>query len=282
MFVKIDRVANLMQPQTVTRSDDPRIEPYRAIRERDLVGRRGLFVAEGELVVRMLLRSPAYSTESLLLLDTQAPLLADALVGQAADTPVYVASRIVLDEIAGFPVHRGVLAIGRRRQARSIVEMLANLPANAVVIGLIGIANHDNVGGLFRNAAAFGVNAVFLDATSCDPLYRKAIRVSVGSVLHVPFSRGGTGMEMVDAFLMGGFDVSALSPRGTCSMSRHGWTRRTALLFGTEGAGLPRALLERVRTLAIEMAPGFDSLNVATASGIALHAARQAMKTTDV
>ena len=141
----------------------------------------------------------------------------------------------------------------------------------ATVLGLVGLANHDNVGGVFRNAAAFGADAVLLDETSCDPLYRKAIRVSVGAALITPFSRGGTAGDLVGALAAAAFEVVALSPAGAEPLASYRRAPRTALLLGAEGPGLPPALLARTRTVRIGMAAGFDSLNVATASGIALH-----------
>jgi tRNA G18 (ribose-2'-O)-methylase SpoU len=112
---------------------------------------------------------------------------------------------------------------------------------------------------------------VLLDETSCDPLYRKAIRVSVGAALITPFSRGGTADDLVGALEEAGFEVVALSPAGAESLGSYRRAPRTALLLGAEGPGLSPALLARTRTVRIPMADGFDSLNVATASGIALH-----------
>jgi tRNA G18 (ribose-2'-O)-methylase SpoU len=128
---------------------------------------------------------------------------------------------------------------------------------------------------VFRNAAAFGVDAVLLDQTSCDPLYRKAIRVSVGASLTMPFTRGADAGALVTALQEAGFEVAALSPAGSTSLSAISWERRTALLFGAEGEGLPAEILARVRTVSVPMAAGFDSLNVATTSGIALYEARR-------
>jgi tRNA G18 (ribose-2'-O)-methylase SpoU len=119
--------------------------------------------------------------------------------------------------------------------------------------------------------AAFGTDAILLDRGSCDPLYRKAIRVSVGASLIVPFARGGTGGDLVDALLAAGFTVMALSPGGAEPLESCRRGRRMALLLGAEGPGLPPEILARARSVRIPMAPGFDSLNVATASGIALH-----------
>jgi tRNA G18 (ribose-2'-O)-methylase SpoU len=255
---------------------DPRLDLYRAIRERDLVGRARLFIAEGEVVLRTLLTRSRFPAESLCLVEAQARRLM-GLIGDLPPTiPVYVVPRAVMDGIAGFPIHRGILAIGRRGPEPSPAALLAGLPERALVVGLVGLANHDNVGGVFRNLAAFGADAVLLDRTSCDPLYRKAIRVSVGASLMVPFVRGGDADSLVDALKEAGFDVVALSPAGSVALHELAWSPRTALLLGAEGEGLPSGILERVRTVSVPMADGFDSLNVATTSGIALYEARRA------
>jgi tRNA G18 (ribose-2'-O)-methylase SpoU len=252
-------------------ADDPRLEPYRAVRERDLIGREGRFVAEGEVVLRVLLTRSHFPVESVLVSQKRAGALASLLARVLPEIPVYVAPHGVMSGIVGFPIHRGLLAIGRRAPARSAAELLAGFTPAATVLGLIGLANHDNVGGIFRNAAAFGADAVLLDETSCDPLYRKAIRVSVGGALIVPFARGGTAGEMLAALLDGGFEAVALSPAGAEPLGTYRRVPRTALLLGAEGPGLPQEVLARTRTVRIPMADGFDSLNVATASGIALH-----------
>jgi tRNA G18 (ribose-2'-O)-methylase SpoU len=180
-----------------------------------------------------------------------------------------------MDVIVGFPIHRGILAVGRRPALPPVADFLACLPSRALVLGLVGLANHDNVGGIFRNAAAFGASAVLLDATCCDPLYRKAIRVSVGGVLLVPFTRSPTVGTMVDELQAAGFDVLALSPSGRETLDSVTPLPRTALLLGAEGSGLPENVLSRTRTISIPMNSGFDSLNVATTSGIALHHLRR-------
>jgi tRNA G18 (ribose-2'-O)-methylase SpoU len=136
---------------------------------------------------------------------------------------------------------------------------------------LFGISNHDNMGGLFRNAAAFGVDAVLLDAACCDPLYRKAIRVSVGAALKVPVARLPTGEDPLALLERTGFTALALSPSGVEPLAGLARPDRAAVLLGTEGRGLDAALLRRARTVAIPMAAGWDSLNVAAASAVMLH-----------
>ena len=251
--------------------DDPRIAAYRDVKERDLVGRQGLFIAEGEVVLRALSLSPGMETVSVLLAAKRVAGLAEILAGLAPEVPIYAASQPVMDAIAGFPIHRGILALGRRRAELTAAQLLTGLPAKALVLVLCGIANHDNMGGLFRNAAAFGVNCVVLDSDCCDPLYRKAIRVSVGAALRVPFAMIPAGTDI--PALLRGFDLVllALSPSGATVLSGLSPTGRSALLLGAEGPGLSADMLAQCQTVSIPMAAGFDSLNVATTAGIVLH-----------
>ena len=250
---------------------DPLIAAYCDIRERDLVGRQGLFIAEGRTVLQVLVAAPRFRIRSVLLLENRVAGLADLLPRMPDATPVYVASRSVIDAIAGFPMHRGVLALAERAVDEPAATILGNLLARAVVVAAIGIANHDNIGAIFRNAAAFGAAAVLLDETCCDPLYRKALRVSVGGVLKTPFARGGSGEALVSALQQHGFDILALSPAGATPLTGIERRERMALLLGAEGPGLPATLLARLRNVSIPMAGGFDSLNVATAGAIALY-----------
>jgi tRNA G18 (ribose-2'-O)-methylase SpoU len=261
----------LATPILITDPDDPRLEPYRAIRERDLVGRQGRFIAEGEVVLRMMLARSRFRLDNVLMSERRiagSPDLVDAI---PTGVPLYAAADPVIERIAGFAVHRGILASGLRGEDPDPDMLLADLPPRALIAVGIGLANHDNMGGLFRNAAAFGVSAVLLDASSCDPLYRKAIRVSVGAALVVPFARWGTAEDILSRLEKAGFSTFAFSPSGSCALGDIKPPARAALVLGAEGPGLPQDLLARMTTLRIPMAPGFDSLNVATSSGIALH-----------
>lgn len=249
--------------------DDPRLEPYRAIRERDLVGREGLYVAEGRVVLEKAIGVDPAGFVSVLVASHRLDGLRDVLAGLSPDTPVYAAGQGAMDQVVGFPIHRGVLAIGRR-STRTAAALIEGLPARAMVVGLIGIANHDNMGGIFRNAAAFGADAVLLDDSCCDPLYRKAIRVSVGAALTIPFARVGSAQALVGALAAAGFEMAALSPAGGTDLDDFEPGPRAAILFGAEGPGLPAKILEQIHTVRIAMAGGFDSLNVATTSGIVL------------
>lgn len=256
-------------------ADDPRVAPFRDIRERDLTGRQGRFVAEGTVVLAVLAdvhgRPDRPSAESILVLENRLEGVADLLARFPADVPIMVAERKVIDAVTGFPMHRGVLALGRIPPARLARDLLAALPSGALVLVAAGISNHDNMGALFRNAAAFGADALLLDGECCDPFYRKALRVSVGHALRMPFARCGGIASMLEALARAGFSVVTLSPRGRIDLDDLEPARRMALVVGTEGEGLPQSVLDATRSARIRQAPGVDSLNLATAAAIALH-----------
>jgi tRNA G18 (ribose-2'-O)-methylase SpoU len=255
----------------ITDSRDPRVAAFVSIRERDLAKRHGgRFIVEGKVTLETLLTRGRYAVESLLLCETRLAPLAGLLAKVPEGVPVHVAPQRVMDSVAGFPVHRGVLACGLKGPALAPADVLpADGPSTALL--LAGLSNHDNVGGCFRNAAAFGASAVLLDAGSCDPLYRKAIRVSSGAALWLPFAHGGTGASLIEAAEATGHEVWALTPRADATpLPSLTVPPRVALLMGTEGPGLPAELIARARPVRIPMTDGFDSLNVATAAALAL------------
>ncbi|MCM5551700.1 RNA methyltransferase [Pleomorphomonas sp. NRK KF1] len=253
----------------VTDPADPRLAPFMNVRDRDLRQAHGdAFIAEGESVLAVFLSKGSRFRPEALLIARNRIETAQAW-SPPDDLPIFVADQEVMDTVVGFHIHRGLLGLGRRAPSPPLVDLLAERPR--VVVGLVGIANHDNMGGIFRNAAAFGAGAVVLDATSCDPLYRKAIRVSVGGVLNVPFTRLDADTSVATALTDLGYRALALSPRGAMRLHEVPTDRPVALLLGTEGPGLPDIEMASAETVRIDMAGGFDSLNVSTTSGIALY-----------
>jgi tRNA G18 (ribose-2'-O)-methylase SpoU len=252
---------------------DPRLAAYRDVRERDLT-RAGELVAEGRVVLDHLLgASAAFAPVSLLVLKARLAGLEAVLERLPMNCPVYVADAPVIDAVAGFAVHRGVLLHARRRaEAPGFATLAARLgrEGGTAVIG-VGLSNHDNVGALFRNAGAFGARFVALDESSCDPFYRKAIRVSVGAVFSVPFARVASAAEAAAALAAAGVRCLALSPRGATPLANLEPRGPAALFLGAEGPGLPEPVIAGMESVAIEMAPGLDSLNVSTAAAIVLH-----------
>lgn len=256
----------------IENADDPRIAAYLNIRDRDIVGRLGSFVAEGSVVLRKLLGSVRYAPQSALILENRLAGLEDVIDQlNARNTPVYVASSAVIDAIAGFPMHRGVLAIGSVENQEPVGAMIDRLPPQATIVVCVGISNHDNMGAIFRNAAGFGADAVFYDTESCDPLYRKAIRVSVGSVFETPHARVRDIDALMRKLAEAGFQQIGLTPSGDAELYEFQPEARSALYLGTEGEGLPPQLLDKLIGVRIGMREGFDSLNVATACAIALY-----------
>ncbi|ESQ83123.1 RNA methyltransferase [Asticcacaulis sp. AC466] len=240
---------------------DPRLNLYRDVKDRDLTGREGLFMAEGKVVLERLFASRLARTVSVLTTPERVGGLA-----RLPDAPVYVVPQAVMDEVAGFAIHRGYLALGAYTPPLSLEAAVAGKRVRVLVLS--GIANTDNMGGLMRNAAAFGVDAVVLDSACCDPLYRKAIRVSVGGVLEVPHYRVDDLMGTLAALDLTPY---ALSPAGAVTLEAVTPAARSALLFGAEGPGLSAEVMARCTTVRVDMAGGFDSLNVATTSGIVLY-----------
>jgi tRNA G18 (ribose-2'-O)-methylase SpoU len=261
----------MRQPILIDDLADPRIEGYREIKERDLVGRRGAFIAEGEVVLQTLIKAAPWRIDSVLLTERQAERLQPLLDDLPESVIRYVADQDLMDQIVGFPIHRGILALGRRGTALDADTMLAGLVGPAMVVVLCGISNHDNMGGIFRNAAAFGVGGVLLDWTCCDPLYRKAIRVSVGASLTTPFAKLETEVDILALLDRHGFEALAFSPSGSARLRDVTRPDRVAVLLGAEGPGLSAALMARSRTVSIPMNSDLDSLNVAVTCGIALH-----------
>lgn len=254
----------------ITSIEDPRIAAYRDVKDRDLHRRDDLFIVEGKVTVTRLIETSAFPIRSLFLAESRIDPMHDALDRLDAAVPVYTAPQSVMDEIAGFPLHRGVLALARRTPLPSIGELIASLKPQTLLV-LIGLSNHDNVGACFRNAAALGADAVLLDETSCDPLYRKSIRVSAGTALSLPFTQTGTGADIITALNASGFVCWSLTPANGTRLHTAPVPDRLALILGPEGPGLPDALMRETTRITIPMAPGVDSLNVATAGAIALN-----------
>jgi tRNA G18 (ribose-2'-O)-methylase SpoU len=252
--------------------DDPRLADYLNIPDADLIERRGVFVAEGRMVVRRLLASPRLRTRSVMVTPAARAALTD-LAGSIGDIPIYVVPPALMNAVAGVNIHRGCLAIGERPPRRHWRDLL---PAARLVIALERVGNADNVGGLFRNAAAFGADAVLLGPDCVDPLYRKAIRTSMAASLSLPFASAEPWPSMLRDLADDGFATVGLTPSASvptvATLAPALRTGRIALLLGHEGEGLSAAAMALCRHVArIPMASGVDSLNVATAAAIALY-----------
>mgnify|MGYP000312506397 CR=1 FL=1 len=260
----------------ITERGDPRIAPFVSVRERDLTGGTdGRFIVEGKVPLEILLTRSRFAVDSLFLCETRLAPLENLLQCVPDDVPVYTAPQALMDEIAGFPIHRGILSCARKGEDLALEDLIKGAesvsPGRQTLLVLNQISNHDNVGAALRHAAAFGATGVILDAGSCDPLYRKSIRVSSGSALWLPYHRGGTGEEHIAALQTAGFTIWALTPNPSAPpIGELVVPQKLALLLGAEGPGLPEALMAAAQPVRIPMVAGFDSVNVATAGAIAL------------
>jgi len=252
----------------IDRFDDPRLEDYRAVADGDLLCRRNLFVAEGRLVVGRLFAS-GHRLVSVLLNEASRRAMEASLDRLPSGIPAYVCDAADFASITGFNLHRGCLALAERPQANSPEAVMREC---AVLLILEKVTDADNVGSAFRNAAAFGAR-VLLSPECCDPLYRKAIRTSMGSVLQVPYARLDAWPASLESVKAAGFRMVALTPQDDAvDLASCATNGRVALLVGSEGTGLTPAA-ERMADfrVRIPIAADVDSLNLATAAGIALH-----------
>ncbi|MGQ0616051.1 MAG: TrmH family RNA methyltransferase [Acidimicrobiia bacterium] len=252
-------------PVVLHDAEDPRLVDYVHLRDgRD----RRTVIVEGPTALAELVRSP-FRVRSVLVLASRLDRVQALL---PAGTVVYVADSAVLRATVGFDLHRGVVASADRAPLRAVEAVLAGTDRLAV---LERLNDHENLGALFRNAAAFGIGGFVLDPETADPLYRRSIRVSMGHVLHVPFARAQAWPAAIEQAREHGFTVVALTPGpGTSTIDELAADppARIALLLGAEGPGLTDAALAAAdRRVRIPLAAGVDSLNVATAAAIAFH-----------
>lgn len=251
--------------------DDPRVAEYRLITAPAQLAHAGLFVAEGRLVLRRLVDEPRFRIKSVLLTPAAREALADVLSRADPEVPIYLARQSVMSTLVGFAIHRGVLALVERPRPMHLNEL--DLSAARRLVILEGVSNPDNVGGVFRSAAAFGVDAVLLGPGCGDPLYRKAIRTSMAGTLQVRFAVASPWPATLTTLSADGFRVLGLTPSADArSLDEYPRSAdRIALVLGAEGHGLSAeafdAVQERVR---IPMRGPADSLNVTVAASIAL------------
>lgn len=254
---------------------DERLRDYRDLT--DVALRRvrepaeGLFIAESPKVIRRAIAA-GYAPRSALVLDDKLEEVSDALQAWPG-VPIFVGAPESLESIAGFHLHRGALASFERPALPALASIVSN--ARTIVV-CEDIVDHTNVGAIFRSVAGMGADGVLISPGCADPLYRRSIRVSMGAVFHVPWTRLGDWSSMSQILHEHGFVIAALALREDAESIgefSHDRPERVALMLGTEGDGLSSSALEVAdRVVAIPMHGGVDSLNVASASAVALYA----------
>ncbi|MFD8085917.1 TrmH family RNA methyltransferase [Kitasatospora sp. NPDC059722] len=264
----------MSEPSTITDPADPRLGDYTGLTDVELRRRRepaeGLFIAEGEKVIRRALAA-GYRMRSMLLTSKWLDVMADVIA--EADAPVHVVEPALAEAVTGYHVHRGALASMERKPLPDAAAVLAGARRVAVLEGLV---DHTNLGAIFRSAAALGMDAVLLSPDCADPLYRRAVKVSMGAVFAVPYARLDPWPAALTTVRDAGFTLLALTPAESAvdlSSLAPQSLPKTALMLGAEGDGLtPGAIEAADHAVRIPMAHGIDSLNVGAAAAVAFYA----------
>ncbi len=250
---------------------DGRLEAYRNVPDPELLARRQLFVAEGRLVVRRLLTSSGLTPRSVLVTQPALASLLDVLA-RWPTLPVYLVPQGVMDGVAGFNVHRGCLGLGDRPTPPPWGD-LARTAGRLAVLERVG--NPDNVGAIFRSAAAFGLDGILLETACADPLYRKAIRTSMGATLTLPYAHAEPWPEVLRRLAADAWTTVAMVTASEAPPLRDalpGNSERVAIVIGHEGEGLTaQARSACGREARIPVSGDVDSLNAAAAAAIAFY-----------
>ena len=264
-----------MIPTYITEANDPRVHDFTSLTDVDLRKVRepaeGLFLAEGEKVIRRAFAA-GYTPRAALMTDRWVESIHDVL--QESDCATYVADESTLETITGYHVHRGALMSFERKQLPSVAQIIED--ARRIVI-LEGLVDHTNVGAIFRNAAALGIDAVLVTPSCADPLYRRSIKVSMATVFAVPWTRIEPWPNALQTLTDSGFACIAMTPDPSAPSVRDvELDQRIAIIVGTEGAGLSQAAFDACDVkVRIPMSEGVDSLNVSVASAITFFALQE-------
>lgn len=266
--------------QPISSLDAPELEPYRTMRRSETHRARQIFVAEGEKVVRRLLESPLPVVSVVLppkWIDEYRPLL-DARPEMIA---TYTADKDTLEQLVGFSMYQGVLAIGRIPKLPSLNDVIAATPSPRLFVAIDGLTNAENLGGLIRNCAAFGVQALLVSQTSSSPWLRRAVRGSMGTIFKIPAVEDLDLPKALRQLRAQNIRCLAAHPHAAgATLTQADFTRDICIIFGSEGFGIAPAVLDACdQSVAIPMALGVDSLNVTSAVAVFLHeATRQRAK----
>jgi tRNA G18 (ribose-2'-O)-methylase SpoU len=246
--------------------NDPRLVDYVRLTDADHRRRGDIFLCEGTRVIERAIAAGA-ELRSLLVTPTKLAVLQPHL--DPTEATIFVVDQDVMNAVTGFAIHRGAIAAATRPRQVALDDLLTS----QTIAVLEGVNDHENLGALFRNAAAFGVGAVLLDPLTADPFYRRSVRVSLGHVITIPHGRLETWPDGLERVRAAGYDLVALTPSpdalDVAELNRDG---KVAFMVGAEGPGLSRSALAAAdRLVRIPIAAGVDSVNVATAAAIAFH-----------
>lgn len=264
---------------TVTSLDLPALQPYKTLRRPLEHMKEGIFVAEGEKVVRRLLDS-GLSVVSMLMTQhwyDQLFLSEELKSRHREPLPVFIADKKIVEAIVGYNLHQGIMAVGRLPGEITLDKVMASIPEPSLLVALDGLVNAENVGVVVRNCAAFGVGAIIVGETSSSPYLRRAVRNSMGTVFRLPIVHTTDLCEALESLHQEyQINIIAAHPDGELSIQEMDFASGTCFVYGNEGEGISENILKVCTArIAIPMMNGTDSLNVASASAVFLYEARK-------
>lgn len=263
----------LVACQTITSFDAPELAPYRNMKRQVEANGQGIFVAEGDKVVQRLLASPL-TVRSVLVPTTQAETYAALIAARPEPIQLFTAPLPTLEQLTGFNLYQGILAVALIPAPSPLDHLLVQAPANRLLVAADGLSNADNVGGLIRNAAAFGAHGLILGETCISPYLRRAVRISMGAIFKTPHHVSANLAATLSELRQSGVRSVAAHPHTSRVLTHADLTGPRCLVFGSEGHGLrPETLAACDEVVAIPMAPEIDSLNVMNASAVFLYEA---------
>jgi tRNA G18 (ribose-2'-O)-methylase SpoU len=257
--------------------DRPELAPYATLRQHQEHKRGGIFVAEGDKVVRRLLES-SFGVVSVLLPEKRLAEFEPMIRARPENVAVYVMEIAELEKLTGFPFFQGVLAVGKIPKAHSVESIVVAATSPRLLVGIAGLTNAENVGLVVRNCAAFGAQALIVDGSSASPFLRRAVRNSMGTIFKLPIAEVGNLREALQALKHQRVRIIAAHPHvEKKTITETDFASDCCVIFGSEGAGLSNELLEACdERVAVPMCNAVDSLNVGSAAAVFLYeAARQ-------
>ncbi len=259
----------MFRAQKIESLDLPALQPYRTMRRQLEHKAQGIFVAEGEKVVRRLLESK-FIVVSLLLPERWLGDLMPLLESRPEDVQVFVAEKSLLETLTGFSMYQGLLAVGKIPERNSLEEILAASPAPRLLAAADGLASAENLGALVRNAAAFGAHGLIVGETCGSPFLRRAVRSSMGAIFELPIAETSSLAQTLRKLRAGGIRCVAAHPHATgTNLAGADFRRDCCIVFGSEGQGISPAVLEACEAaVAIPMGRRVDSLNVGSAAAV--------------
>jgi len=266
----------MFKVQPITSLEIPELEPYRTMRRSETHRGRQIFVAEGEKVVRRLLESPL-PVESVLLPPKWVEEYRPMLEARPEMIVAYTAEKDLLEQLVGFSMYQGVLAIGRIPKLPTLQEVIASSPATRLFVAIDGLTNAENLGGLVRNCAAFGVHGLLVSQTSSSPWLRRAVRGSMGTIFKIPTVEELDLPKAIRELRAKGIHCIAAHPHASgAALWEANLAQDCCVVFGSEGSGIsPDVLSGCDACVAIPMCSGVDSLNVGNAAAVFLYEANR-------